>query len=122
MAAERVDAVVFGRIGIVPFALGDCAAEIFQVVAGLRAQIEPTQIEPPQIEPGKLDESTLPQIKKQAGLRPAWDVATKNCSRGDAGGYRHRPWGLTRHESRFHQRHLDRQGRDMEICPKATHG
>jgi hypothetical protein len=32
---------------------------------------------------------------------------------------RHRPWGLTRHESRFHQRHLDRSGRDMEICPKA---
>src|SRR5215510_14509681 len=32
---------------------------------------------------------------------------------------RHRPWGLTRHELRFHQRHLDRSGRDMEICPKA---
>jgi hypothetical protein len=28
-------------------------------------------------------------------------------------------WGLTRHEARFHQRHLDRSGRDMEICPKA---
>src|SRR5688572_3681774 len=43
----------------------------------------------------------------------------RTLCRGDVGSKsRHRPWGLTRHESRFHQKYPDREGRDMENGPE----
>src|SRR5690606_41585348 len=68
-----------------------------------------------------LGEMTLNPLRaKKTGQPAGWprcgnlELRSWWCRRG-----RHRAWGLTRHESCFHQRHPDRRGRDMVICPKA---